>query len=491
MFSALDWVVLALYMTASVAIGLWVARGGKDFNDYMFGGGNVPWIAVGVSIIATSVSATTFLGAPADVYNADMSFLLFNVGGFISIFVIGIVFIPRFKSAGIVSAYELLEMRFNKPVRKLAASFYSLHLLLRTGILLYGPSIVLSRILDISLVSAIMLSAVVATAYTWYGGIKSVIWTDVMQFGVFFGGGVFVLLLVADAVGGFGIMVSMASDAGKTNWLNLSLDLSKDRTLLSAGIAYAVLEIAIRGCDQQFVQRYLSCAGAKEANRSSVLSMVLGIAVSLLFYWVGAALFVYYQVAGKGHLPAGISINDVFPHFILNDLPPGVTGLVVAAIYAAAMSSLSSAINALANTTESDILGRERNAPGNLSRAKKYSVLWAIAGVLAALVAAQTEGSLLKNAVFFTGLFTGPLLGTFLLAFFRPRCNPNAVLTAIVFGMASLLLFNKIPFIPGYEPAFPGVFSWPWNPLIALTFTLVVAFLLDLIMPRKHVNLTA
>lgn len=491
MFSALDWVVLALYMLGSVAIGLWVARGGKDFNDYMFGGGSIPWVAVGISIIATSVSATTFLGAPADVYGSDMSFLLFNLGGLISIFIIGIVFIPRFKNAGIVSAYELLEMRFSKPVRKVAAIFYSLHLLLRTGILLYGPSIVLSRILDISLLSAILLSAVVATAYTWYGGIKSVIWTDVMQFTVFFGAGLFVLWLVADSVGGLGTMFSMASDAGKTKWLDLSLDLSKDRTLISAGLAYAVLEVAIRGCDQQFVQRYLSCAGAKEANRSSILSMVLGVAVSLLFYWVGAALFVYYQVSGQGHLPAGISINDVFPHFILNDLPPGVTGLVVAAIYAAAMSSLSSAINALANTTESDILGNDRNAVGNLKRAKKFSALWAVAGILAALVAAQTEGSLLKNAVFFTGLFTGPLLAMFLLAFFRPRCNPNAVLASAIFGMASLLLFNRIPFLPEYQPLFPGIFSWPWNPLIAMCATLAVAVLLDLIMPRKHVNVTA
>ena len=491
MFSALDWVVLALYMLATLALGLWVARGGKDFNDYMFGGGKIPWVAVGISIIATSVSATTFLGNPSEVFGADMSFLMFNFGALISIFVIGFIFIPRFKNAGIVSAYELLEIRFSKPVRKLAAVFYSLHLLLRTGILLYGPSIVLSNILDVPLWVAIMLSAFFATIYTWYGGIKSVIWTDVMQFGVFFGAGLFVLWLVAHAVGGLGPMMTMAHEAGKTNWLNLKLDPSNARTLISAGIAYAVLEIAIRGCDQQFVQRYLSCSGTKEANRSSILSMVLGVAVSLVFYWVGAALFVYYRIAMKGHLPDGLPNDGVFPHFILNDLPPGVTGLVVAAIYAAAMSSLSSAINALANTTESDILGNDRNAAGNLRRAKIFSLLWAVAGVAAAFVAAASEGSLLKKALFFTGLFTGPLLGMFLLAFFRPRCNPSAVIAGVFAGMTSLAFFNKIPMIPSWTPPLDGMFSWPWNPGISLLVTVVFAFILDLIVPRKHINVTA
>lgn len=491
MFTSLDWVVLVLYMVATVAVGLWAARGGKDFKDYMFGGGSIHWVAVGISIIATSVSATTFLGNPAEVYSQDMRFLMFNFGALIAIFVIGYWFIPRFKNAGIVSAYELLEIRFSKPVRKLASILYSMHLLLRTGILLYGPSLVLADILNVSLATAILLSAVVATGYTWYGGIRAVIWTDVMQFLVFIAGGIFVFFLVVSHVGGIGELISMASDAGKTKWLDLSLDPSDARTLISAGLAYAVLEIAIRGCDQQFVQRYLSCSGPKEANRSSILSMFLGIGVSLLFYWVGAALFVYYNTSGVGRLPIGTPVDAVFPYFILNDMPPGLTGLIVAAIYAAAMSSLSSAINALANTTESDILGNDKDAPGNLKRAKLFSVMWAMAGLAAAFVAAESDGSLLKKALFFTGLFTGPLLGLFVLAFFKPRLNPNAVFASVFFGMASLLLFNKVPVILSWVPPFNGVLSWPWNPGVSLVATLATAFILDLIIPRKKINLTA
>ena len=356
MFTLLDWVVLVAFFAFSLFVGLFVSsRGNKNFKDYMFGGGKIPWVAVGISLIATSVSATTFLGAPADVYGADMRFLMFQIGGALSIVVVGLVFIPRFRRSGIQSAYELFERQFSPTVRRLAAIFYCLHLLLRTGILLYAPALVISRILDCNLYIAILITAILAIIYTWFGGIKAVIWTDVLQFFVFFFGGILVLFLVANSCGGFSSLYTLASEAGKTKWFDPSLSPALDRTLISAGFAYAVLEIAIRGCDQQFVQRYLSCKSPAAANASSILSMLLGALISVLFYWVGAALFVYYQIKKVESLPSGIGQNDVFPHFIVNALPSGVTGLIVAAICAAAMSSLSSAINSLSNTTENDL----------------------------------------------------------------------------------------------------------------------------------------
>ena len=487
MFTLLDWIVLVLYLLLSVAIGLFVSRGNKNLKEYMLGGGSIPWVAVGISLIATSVSATTFLGAPADVYGDNMTFLMFQIGALISIVVVGFVFIPRFRSSGINSAYELFEVRFSKSVRRLAAVFYCLHLLLRTGILLFAPSLVLAQILHIDLKLATIVSAAVAIFYTWFGGIKAVIWTDVMQFCVFFGGGVLVLLVIANSVGGFGEMATLASEAGKTKWWDASMDISNARTLVSAGLAYAILEIAIRGCDQQFVQRYLSCKDVKAANRSSVLSMVLGCAVSILFYWVGAALYVYYQKAHMASLPEGLGQNDVFPYFIVNGLPAGVTGLIVAAICAAAMSSLSSAINSLGNTSERDILGwGENEGIGGLKRAKIWTVVWGVLGIFFALFAATQQGSLLKNALFFTGLFTGPLLGMFLLAFFGDKLfgvgmnklRGWVVIVAVLCGMGSLILVQGIPAF-GVPAVLGGIFSWPWMPFISMTTTVVVAMLVN------------
>ena len=478
-FTILDWIVLAAYLLLSLFIGLWVSRGNKNLKEYMFGGGSIPWVAVGISLNATSVSATTFLGAPADVYGDNMTFLMFQIGALLSIVVVGFVFIPKFRSSGINSAYELFEVRFgSKTVRRLAAVFYSLHLLLRTGILLYAPSLVLAQILHVDLKVAIVVSAAVAIFYTWFGGIKAVIWTDVMQFCVFFGGGVLVLVLISNAVGGFGEMAAMASEAGKTKWWDASMDVSNARTLISAGFAYAILEIAIRGCDQQFVQRYLSCKDVKAANRSSVLSMVLGCFVSILFYWVGAALYVYYQKAHVAALPEGIGQNDVFPYFIVNGLPVGVTGLIVAAICAAAMSSLSGAINSLSNTSEHDFLGwEESKGMGGLKRAKIWTAVWGVLGVFFALFAATQQGSLLKNALFFTGLFTGPLLGMFLLAFFVKGLKSWQVIVSVVCGMGSLVLIQGIPAF-GVPAVLDGIFSWPWMPFISMTTTVLVAAVL-------------
>jgi SSS family solute:Na+ symporter len=453
----------------------------------MIGGGTMPWVAIGISLIATSVSTTTMLGVPADVFDADMTLIMTNIGSFLSILIVGWIFIPRFRKSGILSAYELLEKNFSRSVRRVAAVFYSMHLILRTGILMFAPSIVLSSILGIPVWVAILISAVVSILYTWHGGFKAVVWTDVMQFLVFFGGGLFALFVLVNGIGGFSELSSLAKESGKSNWFNASMDPSNARTLLSIGIVYAVLEVAIRGCDQQFVQRYLSCKDVRAANKSSILSMVLGLLVSLLFYWLGAALFVYYKIKNVSELPENLGVNEIFPHFIVNGLPSGLTGLLVAAIYAAAMSSISSAVHALSNTMEKDILCKSAGQE-SVFRAKLWIVLWGTCGVFAAFIAASQAGSLLKNALFFTGLFTGPLLALFLLSFFASYLRSFSVLTGVACGMLSLLLFNGVPFIPQYTPPLAGVFSWPWNPLISCTVSVWIALSVDLVAPRKTVN---
>lgn len=488
MFTSIDWIVLCLYVLLSVGIGLWTSRGNKNYGEYMRGGGSMPWIAIGVSLIATSVSATTFLGNPAESYSADMSFLMNNIGALIAIAVVGLVFIPRIRAAKISSAYEIFERRFSPAVRRLAAVFYCLHLLLRMGILLYAPSLVLAPILGVDIRVAILITAVVSTVYTWFGGFKAVVWTDVMQFLVLFGGGVFALWVLADGVGGFSEMLGMASSAGKTRFFDaLDWNPANARNLFSAGIAYAFTEISIRGCDQQFVQRYLSCDSVKSANASSILSMVLGVFVSVLFFLVGAGLFVYYQVAGVEILPAQIPLNEVFPHFIVNTLPAGATGLVVAAIYAAAMSSLSSAINALGNTTVKDVLLVRTENAASLAKARLWTILWALLSTGCAFVAAAMQSdSLLKNALFFTGLFTGPLLAMFLLAFFANKLKTWQISVGVLCGMSSILLFNSIPVFPSYRPPFGGVLCFFWNPVISCVTTFAVAWILGFFNRRVH-----
>ncbi|CAM2069292.1 Sodium/solute symporter [Sulfidibacter corallicola] len=484
MFTALDTFTLVAYLVVISGLGIFFSRQNKGFHDFMFGGGRMPWWAIGISLIATSVSATTFLGNPADTYGTNMTLLMCNFGGLVAIVLVGWWFIPRFQRLGVTSAYEVLEQRFSRPVRLLAAVFYSAHLILRTGMLLYGPSLVLSQLLNVSIYLAICVTSVLAIVYTYFGGLRAVVWTDVMQFFVLFGGGLLTLWTVASAVGGWGEMGRLAAEAGKTTWFDGSLDPSNARTFLSAGVAYIAFDLAIRGCDQQFVQRYMACKDIREANYSSVLSLFLGLLVGLLFYWVGAGLFVYFQSVQVQALPEGLGRNDVFPFFLLNIMPSGITGLMVAAIFAAAMSSLDSAITALSNTTVTDFLRADPARGDHLQQARIWVLVWGVLGTLAAFVCVLGEASLLTKALFFTSLFTGPLLGIFLLAFFAPKARPRAVFGGAIIGMLCLLPFSKIPVLPDHlwEPIY--TFSWPWNPLISMTGTLVGAALLHFLWPR-------
>lgn len=479
--------VVGLYFAAMAWIGWFFSRRNRNFSDFMFGGGQMPWLAIGISLIATSVSATTFLGNPADTFGRDMSLLMLNFGSIFAIILIGWIFIPRFKNSGIRSAYELLERRFSRPVRVLAASLYCLHLVLRSGILIYGPALVLEKITGAPLPLSICLMSLMAVAYTYYGGIRAVTWTDVVQFLIFFASGMLAVGVIANAVGSFSETWELAAQAGKTQWFNRTFDPSNARNFWSAGIAYIGFETAIRGCDQQFVQRYLACKSIKEANYSSISSVLLGVCVGLLFFTLGAFLFVYYRVRMVEMLPAGMNVNEVFPHFILHAMPTGFKGLLVAAILAAAMSSLSSAYAALSNTTVVDFLNKASTLKeaSHLKQARNWVLIWGVIATFAAFLSMLGNVSLLTKALFFTSLFIGPLLGLFLLAFYLPSTKPAAVLVGAVLGMLSLLPLSDIPILP------PGVWTplyalaWPWNPLVSLTSTLAFALLSSFLMPRK------
>ena len=477
MFSLVDWLVIVLYFALVAGIGFYFSRRNSDFKDFMFGGGNMPWLAVGISLIATSVSANTFLGYPAEGYANDMRLLMLNFGGLVAIVIVGIVFIPRIRSSGIKSAYELLEMKFSRPVRVMAASLYSLHLLLRMGMLIYGPSLVLMKMTGAPYWACALAMAVFALIYTSMGGIKAVTTTDILQFLIFLGGGVLVIAYCAHAVGGFGKAWGLAAEAGKTRWLDFAWDPASPRNFWTASLVYIVFEVAIRGCDQQFVQRYLSTRDVRTANYSSVTSCLLGICVGLVFFTVGAFLYVYFQAAHVEALPDGLKANQVLPHFIVNDLPVGVKGLLVAAILAADMGALSSVLTALSNTTVVDFLKKDAGAAGShsLKHARLWVILWGALGTAASFLCALGDETILGKALFFTSLFTGPLLSMFLQAFFLPRTRPAAVIAGAVIGMLALLPFSNIPVLP------PGAWkpwialAWPWNPLISLTGSLLAS----------------
>jgi len=474
----LDWTLLVLYMVLTIGLGLWVTRGNKDGHDYLLGGGKLGWFTVGISLIATSMSASTFLGIPAQSYGGDCTYLMLQVGAFLSVIVVAKFYIPRYRAAGVSSAYTLLEQVYSRPVKIVASVFYCFHVLLRSGLLIYGPALVLSSALGISMEWTIVLTALLSMGYTAFGGLKAVVLTDTIQFFVLVTG-VILSYVVLHQSEGLGVLWSIASEGGHTKVLPEELNLASlfDPTqadsLLSAMLVYAVLEIAIRGCDQQFVQRYLACTSTSSAVRSSWAAMLIGLPATLLFFGLGALLWAWYQLNPEAL--SNMGVNQAFPDFILNQLPMGLKGLLVAALLAASMSSFDSALNALNNTTLVDLLNRKPEDPKSLSLARKISIGWGLLALAAALFAAQAGQSLLYQALYFTSLFTGPLLAMVSLAFLAPSWRPSSILFGVFGGMLSLFLASPPGFLNWHDPWL----SWPWNPVLSGCGAMLIAFLIQ------------
>ncbi len=487
-FGVINWLVLAGYLSGMLAIGAVFSRKNISTGEFFFAGGRLPWWAVGISMIATSISATTFLGNPAETYAGDMTYMMLNLGVPVSIAITTLVFIPYFRRNNVRSAYEILEKRFDRKTRLLASGIYSCHVLLRTGILIYGPAIVFAAITGWSTTSAIMAVGVLSVSYTWMGGIRAVVWTDVIQFIILLGGGLLTLLFITYGVeGGLTTIIATAENAGKFRWFNNNLDPGDAHTFLSAGVAYIALDLAVRSCDQQFIQRYLSTQNIRKAQWAAVLSAMLGAIAAWLFFMVGAFLFSYYT-KHPAALPAGTEPNGVFPLFILSVLPQGLSGLMVAAIFAAAMSSLDSGISALANTTVVDFMSNKEPSSPQTRRLKtaRLSVLvWGTMGILAALFASSFDASLLHIALYFTSLFTGSLLGIFILAVAMPFARGGTAFTGALTGMLLLAVcthglyidlpsVSAIPVIGWIASGLKLKLSWPWFPVISASVTVAV-----------------
>lgn len=476
-FSVTDWIVLSSYFIIVLLIGVIYRSGREGVLDYFFTKGDTPWWAAGISLIATSVSASTFLGNPAEAYQFDLRLLQLNLGVPISIFIVCAVFIPFFRSQSATSAYELLERRFDLKTRTLASLFYMIHVALRTGILIYGPSIMVAQITGVDINTIIIFVGIVTILYTVIGGIRGVIWTDVIQFFILFIGALLILLFInVDVAGGLGAIFERAGAAGKLKLFDFSWGLTNPRNIWAAGIAYITIDLAIRATDQQFVQRYFSCIDVRRARMAAISSMVWGVLVAVLFFSIGIAIWGFYQEY-PAELANITNANDILPHYIATKLPMGVSGLLVAAVFAAAMSSISSAINALSETLTIDFyerFGGKRES--SMLFARCTSVFWGVAGIVIALYAASFGDNLFVLALSFTSLFTGALLGIFILAVAFKRVNGLGAFIGAITGMVMIGFVTKVLKLP---------VSWPWYPVISMGTTIITGLIVSLFVPQR------
>lgn len=475
-FHPADGAVLIAYVAIVLGLGWWAQRRQRGRDDYFLGGRRLAWPLVGVSILATAFSATSLLGGPGEAFSFGMLWLQLQLGDLLAIVLVVLFFVPALRGRNLTTAYELLEERFDSRVRVLASVLFQLQVVLRAGVLVYGPALALSTLTGVSLTTTILVVGVLASVYTVLGGLEAVVWTDALQFGVIMLGLGAVLWSIALAVdGGLGAAFAVAAADGKTAVVDFDQPLTSPRSALGAVVGYGILALAVSGTNQQTVQRYLACRSVGEARRAALLGWAVGALVTVATLVVGLALYGFYRGETAG-LPDDIAADAILPHFVGTQLAPGAAGLLIAAILAAAMSSLDSALSSLATATDVDLVRRRGgDEAGGLLRARGITLAWGVAATACALLLAGT-GTLLALGVRVMGWFAGPMLALFLLALGpRPPRATAALIGALVgFGVTVVLVADL------FEGALihPGIWTTAIGTLVTLVATAAVHLIL-------------
>ncbi len=450
--TGLDIGVITLYFLSLAFIGWYFSKNQKTSDDYFKGGGRIPWFIVGLSIFGTALSAITFMAIPAKAYATDWSYLLFNSGIVLAVPVIVLLFIPFYRRLNVTTAYEYLEARFNPLVRILCSIAFILFQIGRMGVVLLLPSIALNVVTGFDIFLCITLMGVLSLAYTLMGGIEAVAWTEALQVVVLLGAAVTVLVIVClQLPEDLGTIVASASAAGKFDLGSTAFDL-RQPTMWTVLIATFFTNITTYGTDQTIVQRYLTTATEREARKGVYVNAALTIPATILFFLVGTALWAFYR-----HYPAELSMavrdsDAILPWYISTQLPSGVLGLIIAGLFAAAMSTLSSSMNSAATAFVTDIHRKlcpaARDGRALLRTARLSTLVLGLVGVGFALIMASWEiKSLWDEFSKILGILLGGLGGLFLLGLTTRRANTFGALCGIAASVVVQILVARSGYV--------------------------------------------
>jgi len=469
-----DLVILVAYLLAMVVFGSLFGRKGQDLEGYTVGGRDLPWWALLFSIVATETSTVTFLSIPGFSYRGDLTFLQLPMGYVLGRLLVVLLLLPHFFRARMLTAYEVLHHRFGGGVQSAASAMFLVTRTLADGLRLFLGAIVLHKVGNMDLRLAITLLGIATIAYTFLGGMRAVVWTDCLQFLVYMAGAVIAFLVILDKVpGGWEEVARIAQnhDRDKLRILDFTFALDSGHAYVFwAGlIGGALISFASHGADQMFVQRYLSARSQGQAG----LALALSGPVVLLQFWfflaVGIALFAFYTLHPPTHEFAE-SGDDVFASFIVDHLPIGVTGIVLGAVFSAAMSTLSSSLNSTATAFVNDLWVPYRlPTAGESHKRKLVQICTVIFGFLQIQVGIAGQGlqaGVIEAVMAIAGFTTGLILGVFCLGIFTRRVRAPAALWGFAAG---LVLMTWIHF--GTDLA------WPWFTLVGSCATFLFGLL--------------
>ena len=496
-FGLIDLAVVAGYFLLLAVTGaLFSRQSAKNSRDYFLGSRSIPSWAVAISIVATSLSAVTFIGAPEQAYKGDLTYLATNIGMVLAAIVIAIVFIPAFYRSGSASIYELLEERFGPAARKSASITFLIGRVLASGARVYAGAIPAAIVLfgfergnqPVYLMGAIAVLAFVGIVYTLAGGIKSVIWSDVIQFAILIGAAICAIIVIASTINApldtvlLELKTGATDDQSKLTLIDFSFDWQAPFTLPACIIGFTLLGIGSYGTDQDLAQRMLTCKDAKHGARSVIVGILLGIPSVTIFLTLGLLLWVLYQrpelTSVENTVPPEESMT-IFLHYILTQIPPGVRGLMMAGLFAAGLSSLNSAINAMSAAFISDLykpmMNRRRSTPlseQHLVRVGRIGVIaWGIVlGVFACVCIywKQMNGdTLIVFALSVMSFAYAGLIGVFFCALLTKRGSSASVIAALIVGFVWMFItqrfiYDAVPLIhsPRIEYFYGINFTW-------------------------------
>jgi SSS family transporter len=442
-----NWIVLGGYLVVLVGVGIYFAKREKSTDDFFLAGRRIPWWAAGLSIFGTQLSAITYLAMPARAYATDWSLLPLNIGILVIAPLVIYVYLPLFRRLNITTAYEYLEKRFHVSIRILGSLSFITFQLGRIGIVILLPALALSAVTGTNVYLCIALIGVLSTVYTALGGMEAVIWTDVLQAVVLIGGALAALTIMIGALdGGWKEFAAIGVANNKFTLVHLGWDWTGDTLIVVVLGALFTNSLVPYTTDQSVIQRYLTTPSQKQAGRAIWVNGILAVVAGILFLTVGTALFVFYN-ANPTRLTTLEATDQIFAIFIWREMPVGLSGLVVAGVFAAAMSSLDSSIHSISTAVTTDFVRRFKPTlmpQTYLALARGLTVTFGMIGTAAAMLMAAAEVEYLWDLFLgIMGLFGGTLAGLFMLAILTKKVHTfHAWLGAI--ASISVLLYVKL-----------------------------------------------
>jgi len=475
----LDLGIIVVYLVGITWFGARFKETQKSLKDYFLGGRNAPWWAIGFSIVSAETSTLTIIGTPALAFNGNLGFLQVVFGYLLARIVITVLFLPHYFRGEMYTAYELMRRRFGPNIRKLTAGSFLILRTLAEGVRVFAISIVVSIILGTGDMLSIIVIVCLTLFYTFEGGMTAVIWTDVIQMFLYILGALVSFFVILQSIpGGWSHVMEVTSAAGKLQIFDFRFEptaefFTRSYSFWAGILGGAFLTTASHGTEQLMVQRLLAAKTEGESRAALFSSWLVILLQFSLFLMIGLMLHVYYTDNGIAR-PA--VTDQIYPRFIWEQLPVGISGLIMAAILAAAMSNLSAALNSLASTTIMDfykVFRPDRTESHFLKMARYATVVWGVALVAVGFLARQW-GSVLEAGLGIASIVYGGLLGVFLLGLLTRRVGEKAAMVGMTAGLLTMFYVK-----------FGTKIAFTWYVLIGTSVTFLVGVLISYVLSEK------